>query len=374
MPIEALRTSERNSMNRRIVPVEPASGRGELVVMEVQQEGPHELDVRLVGCEGENPYVANLKHSQLQELKHKFKGTNAEWDAVLAYFLLQRQLGPDQANLLEGVRMVYVLKKDHLEVAIRQDVQGIKVTWGEVILPKDEEFEFNPFEWAQTLAQAHLQTSQELGEVKARVDDEKDTIARLQAQLDDFIKTKNEAETAMLQQFMELLNEKKRKIRDQSRLLAGAQVDKSTARTETPHKAGLSRSSKRKAPTRAAKVAQKEESDSDQMEIEEAMHEEQTGNEDVPGPATPDRGSDDETASEGEASDSGPGDGSSETLKSTSTVAQPTSGPAASSGGLPPPRALPFGRASTRNKGPAGKPSPPPPIDDDDDETDDEEL
>jgi septal ring factor EnvC (AmiA/AmiB activator) len=78
------------------------------------------------------------------------------------------------------------------------------------------------------LAQAHLQISQELGEVKARIDDEKDTIARLQAQLDDFIKTKNEAETAMLQQFMELLNEKKRKIRDQSRLLAGAQVDKST--------------------------------------------------------------------------------------------------------------------------------------------------
>ena len=144
LPLEALQTSERNTMNRRIVPVEPASGRGELVVMEVQQEGPHELDVRLVGCEGENPYVVNrkgdpnhhggcyadkdvVKHSQLPQLKHKFKGTNAEWDAVLAYFLLQKQLGPDQASLLEGVRMVYVLKKDHLEVAIRQDIQGIKV-------------------------------------------------------------------------------------------------------------------------------------------------------------------------------------------------------------------------------------------------------
>jgi hypothetical protein len=104
----------------------------------------------------------------------------------------------------------------------------IQVTWGEVILPKDEEFEFNPFEWAQASAQAHSQTLQELGVVKARIDNEKDAIARLQAQLDDFIKTKNEAETAMLQQFMALLNEKKRKIRDQSRLLAGAQVDKST--------------------------------------------------------------------------------------------------------------------------------------------------
>ena len=103
-----------------------------------------------------------------------------------------------------------------------------QVTWGEIVLPKDDEFEFNPFEWAQASAQAHLQTLQELAEVKARIDSEKDTITRLNAQLDDFIKTKNEAEAAMLQQFMELLNEKKRKIRDQSRLLAGAKVDKST--------------------------------------------------------------------------------------------------------------------------------------------------
>ena len=130
-------------MARRIVPVEPASGRGETVVIEVQQEGAHELDVRLVGCEGENPYVVNskgdpnahdgcyadmdaVKQSQLPKLKHKFKGTNAEWEAVLAHFLLQKQLGPDQANLLEGVRMIYTLNKDDLEVSIRQDVQGIK--------------------------------------------------------------------------------------------------------------------------------------------------------------------------------------------------------------------------------------------------------
>lgn len=104
----------------------------------------------------------------------------------------------------------------------------MQVTWGEIVLPKDEEFEFNPFEWAQASAQAHSQSLQQLAEVKVRIDSERDTITKLNAQLDDFMKTKNEAETAMLRQFMELLNEKKRKIRDQSRLLAGAQVDKST--------------------------------------------------------------------------------------------------------------------------------------------------
>jgi hypothetical protein len=108
------------------------------------------------------------------------------------------------------------------------------------------------------------------------------------------------------------------------------------------------------------------------MEIEEAKIEEQNEEEeDAPGPATPDRGSDAET--EPEASDSGLRGGSFETLKSTSTVAQPTKEAAPSSDGPPPPRFLPFSRAGTRSKGPAKKPSPQPPVDDDD-ETDDEEL
>ena len=111
------------------------------------------------------------------------------------------------------------------------------------------------------------------------------------------------------------------------------------------------------------------------MEIEEAKVEEQNDNDDVPGPATPDR-SDAETESEAEAFDSGLRGGSSETLKSTSTVAQPTkeAAPSQSSDGPPPPRNLPFGRAGTRSKGPAKKLSSPPPADDDVDETDDEEL
>lgn len=46
---------------RYIVPVEPATGRGDVVVVEVQQEGSRPLDVRLVGCEGESPYVAKSK-------------------------------------------------------------------------------------------------------------------------------------------------------------------------------------------------------------------------------------------------------------------------------------------------------------------------
>jgi hypothetical protein len=51
--------------DRHIVCVEPASGDGELVVVEVQQQGAHPLDLRLVGCEGENPYVTTSKTGTL---------------------------------------------------------------------------------------------------------------------------------------------------------------------------------------------------------------------------------------------------------------------------------------------------------------------
>jgi hypothetical protein len=60
-------------------------------------------------------------------LKHKFKGSDDDWAAVLSHFLLQQQPGEGHAGLLDGVRMVYTLKSNKLELSFRHDVQGIKV-------------------------------------------------------------------------------------------------------------------------------------------------------------------------------------------------------------------------------------------------------
>lgn len=54
--------------DRHIIAVGPASGRGEHVVIEVLQDGTHSLDLRLVGCEGENPYVTTSKTGSLPTL------------------------------------------------------------------------------------------------------------------------------------------------------------------------------------------------------------------------------------------------------------------------------------------------------------------
>lgn len=103
-----------------------------------------------------------------------------------------------------------------------------QITLGEFELKREPEEEIDPIDWAYTSAQAHNVALKEMTRLRARLDAEQGTIDKLNVQLEDFINTKNEMETAMLQQFMELLNEKKRKIRDQSRLLAGAKVDKTT--------------------------------------------------------------------------------------------------------------------------------------------------
>lgn len=68
-----------------------------------------------------------VQHHNLGKLKHKYKGTDEEWANILSYFLLQRQ--PDQGHdaILDGVRIVYTIKKASLELSIRQDVQSIKV-------------------------------------------------------------------------------------------------------------------------------------------------------------------------------------------------------------------------------------------------------
>ncbi|KAF2791458.1 hypothetical protein K505DRAFT_351282 [Melanomma pulvis-pyrius CBS 109.77] len=380
---------------RHIIPVPAANDGGEVVVVEVQQEGSLPLDVRLVGCEGENPYVTTIKQRNVGKLKNKFKGSDAEWEAILSHFLLQKQPEGDAAAILDGVRMVSSIKGESLEISIRKDVQGIKVTLGDILLPRDDEFEFNPFEWTQTSAQAHCLTLNEIGDLKTSLRSKQDTINKLNAQLEDFIKTKNEAETAMLQQFMALINEKKRKIRDQSRLLASAKVDKDTAsvvqatREETkPRKAGPSRTSKRKVPVKAAKAtkgkkaaAPEPESESDAMDVDDEPKVEEAEDDDSgAGAATPDRTSDDETEDEGNAPGSGPSSSrpqrrerSSETDKSNATVAQSSKDGPGHAVQPPPRRELPFGRANTRSK-PLEKKASPPVADGDSETEDDDEL
>lgn len=353
-----------------IVPVVAANHGDPTVVVEVIPNGSRPLDVRLLGCEGENVYQANIHHDKIAHLKKSTsKGSDDGWETILSYFLLQHQPKVDQAGILEGIRMVYSINGNELEISIRRDVSGIKVTLGDISLRYVEE-EINPFEWAQKSALAHSSALAELSSLTIELKKRQDAADQLTAQLEDFIKAKNEAETAMLQQFMVLLNEKKRKIRDQSRILAGAKVDKvaaaevQSAREEVPksRKAGPSRSSKRKAPAKVP--VEEQESDVEPMDVSEAKQEEQDAEEDSgPGIATPDRTEDEDTEDEAE-------DVSQHPTASRVPSSQKSAG-AARVVVPPPTRELPFSRRPTRSQ--QSRKSSPPPAGEES-EPDDDEL
>lgn len=72
----------------------------------------------------------------------------------------------------------------------------------------------------------------EISSLRSRFTEQQRTINELQVQLDDLVKAKEEHEEMLLIKFVQILNSKKAKIRDQQRLLARANVDTKIGETE----------------------------------------------------------------------------------------------------------------------------------------------
>lgn len=355
---------------RHIIAVAAADRKKPGLVVDVKQTGSDPLDVRLAASEGEYPYVATLKQRKIGRLKNK--ATDDEWEVIMSYFLLQEHPEADKAGILENVRIEYSLVGENVHLVIRRDVQGIKQTLGQIELERDPDEEMDPVEWAYMSAQTHNATIGKLHELSAKLASEQSHIAKLNAQLEDFIKTKDETEAAMLQQFMTLLNEKKRKIRDQNRLLAGVEVDQSvandvqSAREETKsRKPGPSRSLKRKEPVRKTVAQTKAESDEDQMEIDQSKAEEQD-NVSEPEPMTPEHSEDEETEDEDESAAPAP---IASRVRGKSATSGSASAAASQASRSPPPptRELPFSKRKVAQQKASS-----PPAAEDNDETEDE--
>ena len=90
---------------------------------------------------------------------------------------------------------------------------------GTITLRLDESQEIQLFDWAGQAAQAAAAACEEAISSRRRQQGQSQTIAKLQAQLDDLVQAKDEHETLLLERFRALLDSKKAKIRDQQRQL-----------------------------------------------------------------------------------------------------------------------------------------------------------
>ncbi|KAI0205642.1 hypothetical protein F4808DRAFT_239877 [Astrocystis sublimbata] len=384
----------------------PVSGQeGASFLLEVSSNGSRPLDLKLIGSESTAVFQLKLRQKKIDEYKAATDHcTDEQWQQILISTFVDLKPLPDieiRADVQSDGTLV--------TLSFRKNIQGITQRLGSIKLDEVDK-EISPFHWCISAIASRNKVTDDLATATSKIESLEHTIKELKSQLDDFITTKDEDETQMLEKFRDLLNEKKLKIRQQHRLLAAAKVDpKKLANIaggddeDVHHDAEPSRSRKRKVQVKEEEGAESDDGfeqmdidkpdgdgnagDSAEIELGSDVEDQQQTTDDDDATAS-DPDTDDEpstTARAKEKKATSPG----QLTKPKAPASRQTAGPSRSTraasqkqatgaaasnseGGdkvPPPPRQLPFMKT---------KPAAPPPKPSDDDETesgeDDSEL
>ncbi|KAJ5720319.1 uncharacterized protein N7483_008253 [Penicillium malachiteum] len=216
----------------RVLRIPRSDEQDSFILIHVVSSGSGPLNLTLTATEGECPYAATIKASQLKGLRAKnYQGSDDEWTQIISYILKQSTSSTSSAAYTGVETSASITGSDdenkELVITIRKRVQSITQKLGSITLKQDDDQAIELFEWSGiSLARVEELENQtiELSD-RCRVADE--TIQKLKEQLDELIKAKVQHESKLIANFAQLLNEKKLKIRNQQRLLSAATVDPS---------------------------------------------------------------------------------------------------------------------------------------------------
>ncbi len=161
-----------------------------------------------------------------------YQGSNEEWNNILSWVFLRRRLEGRNAEALLGLETVASIVGAQLTITLRKNIGGITQRLGTIALKQDESQDVELFEWTSKAVGAATTLETEVASLSAKYRTQQETLVKLNIQLEDLIRAKEEHEEVLLEKFMELLNTKKLKIRDQQRLLAGAKVESDKGRLD----------------------------------------------------------------------------------------------------------------------------------------------
>lgn len=198
----------------RVLKVPQSDNDKEFVLLQVSSSGKKPLDLKLIGTEGEAPYVVKIKHDRISALKVKNSPlTDAEWESTLESFFHQKPLHDINATAT-------VQTEASISITVRKQVQGITQRLGTITLSHDANEAIELLEWCAASADAVVASNQATAHAQSQAAEREASIQQLKTQLDELVRAKDEDETALLQKFRDLLNEKKVKIREQQKVLA----------------------------------------------------------------------------------------------------------------------------------------------------------
>lgn len=169
-----------------------------------------------------------MTQGNLRKIRTKnYQGSEEEWNDLIAYVFLRKRPDGKMTELMRGLETVAALSTEAqtITISLRKSLGGITQRLASVELVVNDEQAIELFEWAGTAADATDAIESQLSSVSAKFEEQQIALAKLNSQLQDLIKAKEEHERVLLEKLMELLNAKKLKIRDQQRLLAGAKVE-----------------------------------------------------------------------------------------------------------------------------------------------------
>lgn len=251
-----------------------------------------------------------------------------------------------------------------------------------VSLQQDDDVAIELFEWTGLAASTSDSLLDEMSRLQSSVFAQQEAVAKLNTQLERLVKAKKDHEDELLLKFTELLNAKKLKIRDQQRLLATAKVDPQAAAqvqasrgTNGHHKAGISRSGKRK----VAAYEDDSSDDSDEVPLSPRINDEEDVQADTPQDSDREETEDEDSDDAGFAAAPVPSQSSRQRASRKSNEPATTKPPSPDLE-LPPRRQLPFelerSTASAKRElpAPASTIAPAQQAVEDEDETDDDEL
>ena len=154
-----------------------------------------------------------------------------EWEDALASVLLARHSDdkPSISESVEKLELISSIADNQLTIIVRRNISGITQRLGEIALRLLDEEEAGDrvelLDWVGIAVDRTTILKKEVKDLNTKYEEQGKTIQKLNKQLQELIKAKKEHETSLLEKFQQLLNAKKLKIRDQQRLLAGAEVN-----------------------------------------------------------------------------------------------------------------------------------------------------
>ncbi|CAG8939156.1 unnamed protein product [Penicillium salamii] len=201
------------------------------VLVQVSRNGPAPLDLTLTATEGEAPYVSLVKQARLKDLRAKsYQGSEDEWLQILTFFLGQSAQSetPECVTGLEASATISNSDQDKtLNITIRKRVQTITQRIGTLKLQQNDEQSIELLEWAGVSTARADELQHQVSSLASRYSRAEDTIRDLSQQLEELMQAKAQHETQLVANFVQILNEKKLKVRNQQRLLAAATVNPS---------------------------------------------------------------------------------------------------------------------------------------------------